>query len=294
MQQDPDVQVTLESVHQRKNGSTFPVEIRLGMIELNGQKRLFALARDITQRKKWQEDRERQADELARSNAELQQFAYVASHDLQEPLRMVISYTQFLQKRYKDKLDADADEFISYAVDGETRMQELIQDLLTYSRVGTQGKVFEPTHCTTLFDRAIFNLRKAIEESEAVVTHDPLPTVLADASQLGQVFQNLIGNAIKYRGDNPPQIHVGAERQDGLWHFTVRDNGIGIDPEQAERIFVIFQRLHGKSEFPGTGIGLAICKKTVERHGGRINVESELGMGATFHFTIPAEGGNGL
>lgn len=226
--------------------------------------------------------------ELGRSNSDLQQFAYVASHDLQEPLRMVASYTQLLAKRYKGKLDTDADEFIAYAVDGANRMQRLIQDLLAYSRVNTQGQVFEPTPVEALVGYALDNLRSAVEESRAVVTHDPLPTVMADERQLLQLFQNLLSNALKFHGDQPPRVHVSAERRGSEWLFSVRDNGIGIDPQYAERIFVVFQRLHNIAEYPGTGIGLAICKKIVERHGGRIWMESQLGQGATFYFTLPA------
>lgn len=228
------------------------------------------------------------AKELERSNRDLQQFAYVASHDLQEPLRIVSSYVQLLERRYKDKLSPEASEFIAYAVDGVGRMRVLIHDLLTYSRVGTHGKAFVPSHSSAIVDRALTNLQVSIQEAGAVVTHDELPTVVADPLQLGQVFQNLIGNAIKYRRkDVPVKIHVSVAQQDHAWGFSIRDNGIGIDPRYAERIFVIFQRLHTADEYPGTGIGLAICQKIIERHGGRIWVDSIAGEGATFFFTLP-------
>ena len=225
--------------------------------------------------------------ELRQSNAELEQFAYVASHDLQEPLRAVAGTVQLLQQRYQGKLDARADEFIAHAIDGATRMQTLINDLLTYSRVGTRGKPFEPTDVSTTLKDALANLAVAIRESGAVVTHDALPTVTAERTQLIQLFQNLVGNALKFRSERPPEIHIGVERQDSEWVFSVRDNGIGMEAQYCERIFGVFQRLHTRREYPGTGIGLAICKKIVERHGGRIWVTSEPGRGSTFHFSIP-------
>jgi PAS domain S-box-containing protein len=248
---------------------------------------MVCVAQDITERKQTHEMLERQAQELVRSNAELEQFAWVASHDLQEPLRMVASYTQLLSKRYKGKLDADADEFIAFAVDGATRMRSLINALLELSRVGARSKDFEATDCDAVYDRTLVNLETLVEDSGALVTRDRLPTVMGDETQLGQLFQNLIANAIKFRGDEQLTVHVGAEQRNGHWEFCVRDNGIGIDPEYAERIFVVFQRLHGKGDRPGTGIGLSICKKIVELHGGRIWVKSLPDEGATFYFTLP-------
>ena len=292
------------------------------------------LAKEMAERKRTQQVLRERTEALERSNRDLEEFAYIASHDLQEPLRMVASYTQLLARRYKGKLDSDADEFIAYAVDGATRMKALINDLLSYSRVGTKGKDFEPTDCEAVFDRTLDNLQKAVEESGAKLTHDSLPTVMADDMQLGQLFQNLIGNAVKFQSEEPPSIHMSCERieesaipgpdlitsdtvkvreawrnsrsksitakpsraragrnrQSAMnkgWVFSVRDNGIGIDPEFTGRIFIIFQRLHKRGEYPGTGIGLAICKKIVERHGGRIWVESQSGKGSTFYFTIP-------
>lgn len=243
---------------------------------------------DVTEQRKLEEEREQALEELARSNQELEHFAHIVSHDLQEPLRMVTSFLDLLARRYQDRLDADADEFIGYAVDGANRMQTLIRDLLTYARVGTRGEPLKPTDSKAVVDRILSYLQLTIQETAATVTYAALPTVMADETQLGQVFQNLIGNALKFRGTEPPRIEISARRQGDMWAFSVRDNGIGIDPRQAERIFQIFQRLHTREEYPGTGIGLALCKKIVERHGGQIWVESQPGQGATFRFTLPA------
>jgi PAS domain S-box-containing protein len=283
----------LESVRRnetrflRLDGKETCAEVMARSVIYQGEAAIQVMFRDVSERKRAEEALAQHARELARSNAELEQFAYVASHDLQEPLRMVASYTQLLAKRYQDKLDADARDFIGYAVDGATRMQALISDLLNYSRIGTRGKDFRPNSTEAVLERVLAGLKLAIGESGATVSHDPLPTVLCDDVQLGQVFQNLLVNAIKFRRETPPRIHLSAERHGNVWTFSVRDNGIGIAPEYAERIFMIFQRLHSKNEYPGTGIGLAVCKKIVERHGGRIWVQSQLGSGATFFFTIP-------
>ncbi|MBU1064085.1 PAS domain S-box protein [bacterium] len=242
---------------------------------------VFAAARDITILNETMA-------ELGRSNLELEQFAYFASHDLQEPLRMVVSYLQLLERRYKGKIDSDADEFIAYAVDGANRMGQLINDLLKFSRVGTESKPFESTDCTAVIDKVLANLEAAVKESGAVVTHDPLPVIMSDDVQLNELFQNLISNAIKFRGEPPPHVHISAKQAESEWIFSVRDDGIGIDPLYKDKIFVIFQRLQDK-DYPGTGIGLAVCKKIVEYHGGRIWVESEHGKGATFYFTIPVK-----
>jgi PAS domain S-box-containing protein len=275
-------------IFRRKDGTSLLVDYVSNPIferdQLTGAVVAF---RDVTYRKRTEEELAKKAQELARSNAELQHFAYIASHDLQEPLRMVTSYVQLLARRYKGKLDADAEEFIAFAVDGATRMTALINALLAYSRVETKGKEFEPVNCDAVVDSTLTTLQAAIAESKAVVSRDPLPTVMADATQLGQLFQNLIGNGIKFRGVESPRIHVSSERNGKEWIFSVRDHGIGIDPQYADRIFVMFQRLHTKGQYPGTGIGLALCKKIVERHGGRIWVESQPGHGATFYFTVP-------
>jgi PAS domain S-box-containing protein len=270
----------------RKDGQEFPLELTLSTWT-SGEGRFYGgIIRDITERQQGEQALRQTAAELAQSNAELAQFAYVASHDLQEPLRAVAGCVQLLQQRYRDQLDAHAHELIAHAVAGATRMHTLIQDLLAYSRVGTRGKSLQPTDCAAVLNDVLANLEVSIRESGAVVTAAPLPTVMADPAQLRQVFQNLIGNALKFRGEEPPQIHIGVERQGGEWVLAVGDNGIGIDPQYFERIFQVFQRLHTRREYAGSGIGLAICKKIVERHGGRIWITSEPGKGATFFFTI--------
>jgi PAS domain S-box-containing protein len=245
---------------------------------------------DITKLKWVEEKLKKTLADLERSNTELAQFAYVASHDLQEPLRMISSYLQLLEQRYGGQLDDDADEFIAYAVDGAKRLKLLINSLLKYTRVETRGKAFVSTNCEEVLNRTLRNLGELIEESGTSVTHDPLPILKADSVQLERVFQNLIGNAIKFHHESQPEIHIGAERTNSEWLFSVRDNGIGIEPKYYERIFIIFQRLHSVDKYPGTGIGLAICKRIVERHGGRIWLESEPGKGSTFFFTIPDGG----
>jgi len=251
--------------------------------------RLPESVRRAIQEKRCREEHSEGQKELARSNRDLEQFAYIASHDLQEPLRMVATYTQLLAERYRGKLDDDADKYIHYAVDGALRMQKLIEDLLTFSRAGRHGTEVESNDCNALLETAVTNLQAAIQESGAQVLYDHLPVVVADRTQLAHVFQNLIGNAIKFRAAEPPVIRVAAESTAGEWIFSVADNGIGIAPEHAEIVFAIFKRLHTREEYPGSGIGLSICKKIVEQHGGRIWVESRPGKGATFKFTLPTK-----
>jgi PAS domain S-box-containing protein len=249
----------------------------------------ISVVEDITHDKQSEEALRRTADELTRSNQDLEQFAYVASHDLQEPLRMVAGYLELLSDRYRGQIDAKADKYIAYAVDGATRMSTLIRDLLAYSRVSTRAEEFSPTSSQEALDFALKNLRPATGESGTVVTHDPLPVVRADKTQLMQVFQNLLGNAVKFRDPGrPPRIHVGVCRQQEQWLFSVADNGVGFEQQYAEKIFAIFQRLHGRGNYPGTGIGLAICRRIVQRHGGRIWARGEPGKGATFFFTVPS------
>jgi signal transduction histidine kinase len=240
-------------------------------------------------RRQAEEELARKAEELARSNAELEQFAYIASHDLQEPLRMVASYTQLLGERYRGKLDENADKYIGYASEGAIRMQTLIQDLLAFSRVGRKNSTSRRVDCDAEMAEVMMSMDLAMRESGARVTYAALPVVWADRSRMAQLFQNLIGNAIKFRGKDAPEISVQAEKVGSQWLFSVSDNGIGIEPQYAENIFVVFRRLHTRAEYPGNGIGLAICKKIVEHHGGKIWVESERGHGSTFKFTLPSE-----
>jgi light-regulated signal transduction histidine kinase (bacteriophytochrome) len=241
---------------------------------------------EMEDRRRAEEELRKTMADLQRSNKELEQFAYVASHDLQEPLRMVSSYTQLLALRLGDQLDDKSQKFINYAVDGAVRMQQLIQDLLLFSRVTTRGGTFDTVDSHSALGFAVRNLQQAIHESGALVVNDDLPQVIADQTQLVQVLQNLIGNAIKFRGEEQPRIRVTAQEDDHRWLFSVKDNGIGIDAQYKDKVFVIFQRLHTRVEYPGTGIGLALCQRIVQRHGGEIWVESKPGEGSTFFFTL--------
>lgn len=279
-----------ETVRQRKDGTTVDVMVTVSPLKDDTGRVIGAakILRDITDRKMAEKKLQANAEDLRRSNEELERFAYVASHDLQEPLRTVASFAQLLGKRFKGKLDNDADEFIQFIVDGANRMQTLINDLLSFSRVGTKGKPFAPVATEDVVKTVLHDLNGSIADHGAEVTHDALPVVMADGVQVRQVLQNLIGNAIKFhKKGEPPRVHISAAPQNGQWEFRVRDSGIGIDPQYFERVFIIFQRLHGKEEYSGTGIGLAVCKKIVERHAGRIWVESEPGVGSTFCFTLP-------
>ncbi|ARJ65382.1 hypothetical protein WV31_06795 [Magnetospirillum sp. ME-1] len=272
----------------RRDGQVFPVELTLSRWEMDNGAFFTAILRDVTERKLAEQELAERTAELERSNAELQQFAYVASHDLQEPLRTVTSFLQLLRRRYDGALDDNAREYIHFAADGAARMHRLITDLLVYSRVSTHGRTFEKVRMEAVLDLVLTNLGAAIEEAGAEIARDPLPEVDADQIQMVSLLQNLVGNAIKYRAPGTvPRVHVGAVRDGDTWTFSVRDNGIGIDPKYFERVFVIFQRLHARGEYEGTGIGLAVAKKIVERHGGRMWLDSEPGQGSTFYFSLP-------
>jgi PAS domain S-box-containing protein len=272
------------------DGRRIEVEFVSNVYLVDGEKVIQCNVRDITARRRAEETLGQVVNELQRSNEDLQQFAYVASHDLQEPLRMVTGFLTLLQERYRGQLDGKAQEYIGYSVEGATRMSALIRDLLEYAKVGANGQQTAPVDLSAVADTVKANLRAAIEESNAVITHEPLPTLTADARQMRQLFQNLIGNALKFRVEGRrPEVHMAALQEGGEWLFRVKDNGIGIDPNQSKRLFKLFQRLHGREEYPGTGIGLAICRKIVEGHGGRIWVESVSGEGSTFCFTLPAD-----
>jgi PAS domain S-box-containing protein len=271
----------------RKDGCEFPAEIGLNSVQTSAGNQTLISVVDITARRQAEREAEEYTRELQRSNAELEQFAYIASHDLQEPLRMVASYTELLAERYQGKLDEKADKYIGYAVDGAHRMQKLINDLLAYARISSQAKPLEPTDSGTVLASVLTQLRQMIEQNKAEITSEKLPVVSADEVQLGQVLQNLIGNAVKFHDGKPPRIQVRAESAGNMWEFSVADNGIGIAKESSARIFQMFQRLNTRKEFEGTGIGLAISKRIVERHGGKIWFDSVPGRGTTFRFTMP-------
>jgi PAS domain S-box-containing protein len=294
---------TFESLHRAKDGRLFPVELTVNYLEFAGREYNCAFAREVTERKRAEEALQRAYEdletrvkqrtaELARSNADLQQFAYSASHDLQEPLRMIGSYLQALEQDTRDSLNESARNFVHLSLDAAARMQQLINDLLAYAYVGTRGEQFENVDCNAVVDRVIADLGQAIRRDHAEVTRDKLPTVTADPTLLAQLFQNLIGNAIKFHGRLAPRVHVSAEDSDKEWVFSVRDNGIGIEPKDLARIFTVFERLRPADKYPGTGIGLAICKRVVQRHNGRIWCDSKPGKGSTFHFSIPKQGRN--
>jgi PAS domain S-box-containing protein len=279
-----------EIVHVTKNGEKIPVEVNNHLFKLKGKTVALAISRDIGERKKTEEEMKKLINDLKRSNDELEQFAYVASHDLQEPLRTIASFTQLLERRYKCKLDSDADEFMDYIVDASFRMKDQIEGLLEFSRVATHEKTFEQVNMNDILKYALNNLKTLIEENNAKITNDPLPLLMGDADQLQRVFQNIISNAIKFKKEGEsPKVHISVQRNDenNEYVFSIADNGIGIEKQYMERIFVIFKRLHTQDEYKGTGIGLSIVKRIIERHNGRIWVESDLGKGSTFYFTLP-------
>ena len=283
----PQIQTTQEVIMKGPRGTVFPAEITRRAVQIDGRWVIVVCSRDISERKRAQEELQRRLEDLARSNEELERFAYIASHDLTEPLRMVAGYTQLLERRCRDRLDGEALEFMDFIVGGTVRMKRLIDDLLAYSRVGRQVK-HQPVRMDDVLDDVLSNLQQLIAEKSATIERDPLPVVTADRTAMTQLLQNLVGNALKFHGATTSAVvRIAASEQESGWTFTVADNGIGIAPEHFERIFVIFQRLHARDEYGGTGIGLAICKKIVERHGGRIWLESQPGVGTKFFFTLP-------
>jgi PAS domain S-box-containing protein len=275
---------------KKSDGTPFWVSISINRINYSGGPALLASSIDIAERKRAEEELRLAAEDLSRSNKDLEQFAYVASHDLQEPLRAVGGFMGLLKNQYYDKLDDQAREYIDFSVDGAERMQGLIEGLLTFSRIGTRGGEFAPVNLKDALDKALANLSVLVAESRVSITSDTLPVVKVDPVQMTQLFQNLVANAVKFHGPHNPEIRVGAQRKERAWEIYVRDNGIGIEPQYFERIFMIFQRLHTRTQYKGTGIGLAVCKKIVERHGGKIWVESVPGEGSAFYFTIPDKG----
>jgi len=272
------------------DGETRPVHFSMALLDLGNVEGICLVATDMSYRARYERELAERAQELTRSNTELERFAYIASHDLQEPLRMVGSFAQLLAKRYRGRLDADADDFIGYVVDGVSRMQTLITDLLEYSRVGLNTRPLGPVELEKPLSCALGNLQGVIAETGVVIEHDPLPRVWGEPGQLLRLFQNLIGNAIKFRSDKPPRVKISSERDNDHWIISVSDNGIGVERRHFNRIFVLFQRLHDRSRYPGTGIGLAVCKKIVELHGGTIWLESQPGLGTCFRFTMPMRG----
>jgi PAS domain S-box-containing protein len=285
---DQCLSIETEEVAPLEDGLHTYLVNKFPLLDANGVPyAVCGISTDITERKRTEQKLEQLTTDLKRSNQELEQFAYVASHDLQEPLRAITGFTQLLRQDYQNQLDESAQEYMSYIVDGATRMRQLIQDLLTYCRLGTDHQEFLPIDCNAVVRQAIANLEVAIADSNATVTHESLPTIKANKTQLIQLFQNLISNAVKFRHDEPPQVHIYAQLRNQEWLFCVRDNGIGIESKYLTRIFDVFKRLHSRTEFSGTGIGLAICKKIIERHGGSIWAESQPGLGTTFYFKIP-------
>ena len=280
-----DFEVTLYT----RSGDERIFSMNIDLVDISNDKYILSIAQDVTERKHAETNLQLTLQELKRSNAELEQFAYVASHDLQEPLRTITGMVQLLQKKYQNNLDAQADQYIAYMVEAAERLQALINDLLEFSRVDRLNRLFEEIYMNDTVETALKSLSKTIRENNAAITYDDLPKVKGDSSQLIRLLQNLIGNAIKFKGERQPEIHISVKNMEDTWQFSIHDNGIGIEPEYFERIFVIFQRLHTRSEYPGTGIGLSLCKKIVQRHGGQIWVESETGTGTTFHFTLMQE-----